>query len=116
MLRGKKTRFELFGDTMNYASRMESLCLPGKIQVSEQTADLLIAAGKESWLEPRRAMVVAKGKGEVQTYWLRISRSSPSSNSSLESPLQTISDTNEFEDSKVPSIPIELHANSARSA
>lgn len=72
VLRGQKARFELFGDTMNTASRMESLSLPGRIQVSEETAKILIHAGREHWIKPRKALVHAKGKGEIQTYWLHI--------------------------------------------
>jgi len=49
---------------------MESTGEPDKIQVSQQTADLLIAAGKQSWLTPREEFVSAKGKGQLQTYWL----------------------------------------------
>ena len=44
---------------------MESTGLPGRIQVSEKTAELLRKAGKESWMTPRDGMVFAKGKGEV---------------------------------------------------
>jgi class 3 adenylate cyclase len=53
---------------MNTASRMESTGQPGKIQISEETAEFLIEAGKESWLTPREERIVAKGKGELQTY------------------------------------------------
>ena len=66
------TRFQLFGDTMNTASRMESTGQRGKIQISQETADLLIAAGRMSWITPREERVVAKGKGEMQTYWVNI--------------------------------------------
>ena len=70
VLRGEKSRFQLFGDTMNTASRMESTGLPNRIQVSQETADLLIMAGKADWLQTRPDKVIAKGKGELQTYWL----------------------------------------------
>lgn len=72
VLRGERSRFQLFGDTMNTASRMESNGKPGMIHLSQETADLLIAAGKSHWITPRQDKIVAKGKGELQTYWLCI--------------------------------------------
>jgi class 3 adenylate cyclase len=72
VLRGERSRFQLFGDTMNTASRMESTGVKDKIQISQETADLLIAAGKVHWLTQREDKVVAKGKGEVETYWVCI--------------------------------------------
>ena len=50
-------RFQLFGDTVNTASRMESTCKAGRIQVSETTGSCLIDAGKDSWLEVREDLV-----------------------------------------------------------
>ena len=55
---------------MNTAARMESTGRPGYIQLSGETANLLIAAGRESWIRPRDDRVEAKGKGILQTYWL----------------------------------------------
>mmetsp|Transcript_10346 Transcript_10346/g.22776 ORF Transcript_10346/g.22776 Transcript_10346/m.22776 type:complete len:1195 (-) Transcript_10346:89-3673(-) len=74
VLRGERARFQLFGDTMNTASRMESNGMKGMIQMSQETADLLTAAGKGSWIFPREDKIVAKGKGSLQTYWLASER------------------------------------------
>ena len=68
VLRGQKSRFQLFGDTVNTAARMESTGEANCIQVSQATADLLIAAKKAHWLESRLEKIDVKGKGLMQTY------------------------------------------------
>jgi hypothetical protein len=77
VLRGEKSRFQLFGDTINTAARMESTGVGGRVHLSEQTANSLIAAGKAKWVEKREGVIVAKGKGEMQTYWLSSKMQTP---------------------------------------
>jgi len=78
VLRGERARFQLFGDTVNTAARMESTGLRNKIHISQETADLLREAGKGHWVEERKDIVVAKGKGALQTYWLNPDEEKPS--------------------------------------
>eukprot|EP00980_Cylindrotheca_fusiformis_P003090 scaffold719_cov117-Cylindrotheca_fusiformis.AAC.10 len=74
VLRGERSRFQLFGDTMNTAARMESSGERSRIQVSQVTADLLKEAGLARWIVPRSMKMFVKGKGEMQTYWVRKSK------------------------------------------
>lgn len=70
VLRGQRSRFQLFGDSVNTTARMESTGHCNRIHVSQDTADILQASGKSHWLQMRKERVCAKGKGELQTYWL----------------------------------------------
>ena len=69
VLRGDRSRFQIFGDTVNTASRCESTGEAGRIQASATTAEALRAAGARHALRPR-GKVAAKGKGELETFWL----------------------------------------------
>jgi class 3 adenylate cyclase len=60
----KKFIYDLWGDTVNTASRMESHGVPGRVQVTASTAAQLRASGFE--LEPRGTIEV-KGKGLMET-------------------------------------------------
>ncbi len=93
VLRGEKSRFQLFGDTMNTAARMESTGIPGRVQVSQETADLLDQANKAHWYEPRPDKVLAKGKGELSTFLLKINQNSKSTTSGYASESDTQSVT-----------------------
>eukprot|EP00980_Cylindrotheca_fusiformis_P011780 scaffold2813_cov114-Cylindrotheca_fusiformis.AAC.6 len=50
---------------------MESGGERNKIQVSPVTADLLAIAGFSKWVVPRNHKILVKGKGEMQTYWMK---------------------------------------------
>jgi len=52
--------------------RMESTSKKGMVQLSTAIANLLVDAGKAHWIEPREDLVEAKGKGLMQTYWLKL--------------------------------------------
>jgi len=70
VLRGEKARFQLFGDSMNTTARIETGGQKNKIHISEATAALVRTAGKGHWLRERPDKIVAKGKGELTTFWL----------------------------------------------
>lgn len=72
VLRGERSRFQLFGDTMNTAARMEQTGMSGRIHLSPDTAALVRDAGKDSWLEARDQMIEVKGKGKMKTFWLSL--------------------------------------------
>jgi class 3 adenylate cyclase len=98
VLRGKNARFQLFGDTMNTASRMESTGARDRVQISNKTAQLIIAAGKSHWVTPRDETVTVKGKGQMATFWLTVKSDGTSSVSSGSTDSSDYSSDNEDED------------------
>lgn len=62
----RKFIYDLWGDTVNTASRMESHGLTGEIQVTERVA----AALREQFVIRPRGTVAVKGKGLMQTFLL----------------------------------------------
>jgi class 3 adenylate cyclase len=63
----KKFIYDLWGDTVNTASRMESHGAPGEIQVTDATR----AALGEEWVFEERGVSEIKGKGPMLTWWLK---------------------------------------------
>ena len=61
-----KFRYDLWGDTVNTASRMETTGVPGCIQVTERTYRRL----RDGYRFERRGVVAVKGKGEMVTWFL----------------------------------------------
>ncbi len=62
----RKFAYDIWGDTVNVAARMESTGVAGRIQLSPDTAELL---GDEFEIEPRGDVEV-KGKGVISTWFL----------------------------------------------
>ncbi len=62
----KKFIYDVWGDTVNTASRMESHAESGKIQVSETTYELL----KDTYELTARGEIDVKGKGKMRTWYL----------------------------------------------
>jgi class 3 adenylate cyclase len=67
----RKHQYDLWGDTVNTASRMESSGTPGKIQITRATHDLI----KDEFVCEPRGKVKVKGKGEMETWYLVRARS-----------------------------------------
>ncbi|NEP56481.1 MAG: urea ABC transporter substrate-binding protein [Symploca sp. SIO2G7] len=58
--------YDLWGDAVNVASRMESQGASGRIQVTAATYECL----KQKYLFEKRGEIEVKGKGKMVTYWL----------------------------------------------
>lgn len=63
----KKFIYDLWGDTVNTASRMESHGNPNEVQVTESTYRLL----RDKFIFEKRGAIEVKGKGVMQTYFLK---------------------------------------------
>jgi guanylate cyclase len=62
----KRFLYDLWGDAVNTASRMESQGTPGEIQITRSTYELL----KHEFVCTRRGTILVKGKGEMETWYL----------------------------------------------
>ncbi len=58
--------YDIWGDTVNTASRMESHGMAGRIQISQQTKERI----EDKFVVEPRGMIDVKGKGEMETWWL----------------------------------------------
>jgi adenylate cyclase len=75
----RKFQYDLWGDPVNTASRMESSGVPGKIQISRETHELI----KDGFIWDLRGNVQVKGKGEMETWYLIGLKPSSAERSSL---------------------------------
>jgi adenylate cyclase len=62
----KKFAYDIWGDTVNTASRMESSGAPGQINISHTTYE----AVKGQYACVHRGRVEAKNKGEIDMYFV----------------------------------------------
>lgn len=60
-----KPQYDIWGDTVNVASRMESTGITGRIQITEAVRDMI---AKSDIQVECRGPVMVKGKGELTTY------------------------------------------------
>uniref|UniRef100_A0AAY4EZG2 Adenylate cyclase type 7 n=1 Tax=Denticeps clupeoides TaxID=299321 RepID=A0AAY4EZG2_9TELE len=63
----RKPQYDIWGNTVNVASRMESTGELGKIQVTEETSDVLQKLGYSCEC---RGLINVKGKGELRTFFV----------------------------------------------
>ena len=69
----KKFAYDIWGDTVNTAARMESASEPGRVNISQATYDLV----KDHYHCDYRGQVTAKNKGEVAMYFVEATIASP---------------------------------------
>jgi adenylate cyclase len=70
----KRFLYDLWGDAVNTASRMESHGTPGEIQITRSTYDLL----QDEFVCTPRGTILVKGKGQMETWFLQGRRSDDS--------------------------------------
>lgn len=78
-----KFQYDVWGDTVNIASRMESHGIPGRIQITGATRDLI----EDDFVCELRGPIEIKGKGSMETWFLegaRLPTPNPSSSFRLD--------------------------------
>jgi class 3 adenylate cyclase len=63
----RKFIYDMWGDTVNTASRMESSGVPGEIQITRDLNELV----KDAFVTEPRGTINVKGKGEMETFLLK---------------------------------------------
>lgn len=83
-------------------ARLEQTSFPNRIQVSQQCADLIAAGGKTHWLKERETSIIAKGKGRLQTYWVKVRSSQRRGSSNGSASMSSVSrrDDDDYIDEK----------------
>jgi len=70
VVRGHKSRFQLFGNAMNMTYHLESTGVRGRIHASLETAKELARKGKSELVYTREDKIVLEGKGDIETFWI----------------------------------------------
>jgi adenylate cyclase len=65
-----KVQYDVWGDTVNTASRMESLAEPGTIQISRTTYELI----RDGYHLVERGLIEVKGKGVLEAWYVESRR------------------------------------------
>jgi class 3 adenylate cyclase len=69
----KKFQYDIWGDAVNTASRMESNSLVGKVNISENT--YLLIKDEDDLAFEYRGKIMTKGKGELKMYFVTLTKS-----------------------------------------
>jgi adenylate cyclase len=70
MIGKSKPYFDLWGDNVNHASRMESTGKPMRIQVSDDVKQLVVKYFSDTFSFEDRGEIEVKGKGKVRTHFV----------------------------------------------
>jgi len=68
----KKFQYDVWGDTVNAASRMESSGKPGRVNISKDTFELI--RDETCFVFEERGRVSVKGKGEMEMFFVDLAR------------------------------------------
>jgi len=71
VLQGKSPMFDIWGKTVNLASRMQSTGIPGRIQVAEPFYRSIIAIPEQSYVFEESHDQLCKGFGMVRSYYVQ---------------------------------------------
>lgn len=69
----KKYTYDVWGDTVNIAKRLETSCVPGFVNISKATYELI----KDDFECEYRGCFEVKGKGEIDMYLVKALKQSP---------------------------------------
>jgi len=81
----RKFVFDIWGDPVNTAARMESHGEPGKIQMRDATNELL----EDRFVCEPRGTIDVKGKGPMRTWWLLSERDQPDRDAEVKTAVAT---------------------------